>query len=241
MSIKVMQEVWDNARVTQGTLLVLLSLADSADEKSRECWPAISTIAAKSRLSERQVQRCITELQEAGIVVVTANAGRSGSNLFRIQEVTKWRGDKMSGGDAHVTGGVTPMSPGGVTPMSPKPSLRTINEPSTRESDDDLFSAKSIETPKVDKAEEAFNRFWAVYPKKSGKPAAHRNFLRAVKAGADPETIIAAAERYASSDSVLRGFAKHPQGWLTDERWNDEDLTPRQMKPRGPAWGEVVR
>lgn len=240
MSIKVMSEVWDHATVSQGTLLVLLALADSADERSRECWPAISSIAAKARLSERQVQRCIVELQSCEIIVITPNAGRSGSNLFRIQEVTKWRGDKMSGGDAHVTGGVTPMSPGGVTPMSPKPSLRTINEPSIAR-DDDLFAAEPTAAPKIDKAEEAFKRFWAAYPKKSGKPAAHRNFLRAVKGGADPEAIIRAAKVYAGSDAVVRGFAKHPQGWLTDERWNDEDLTPLPPKPRGPQWGEVVR
>jgi len=107
MSIKIMSEVWDHATVSQGTLLVLLALADSADERSRECWPAISSIAAKARLSDRQAQRCITELQEAGIVAVTPNAGRSGSNLYRVQEVTKWRGDKMSWGDTHVTQTVT--------------------------------------------------------------------------------------------------------------------------------------
>lgn len=72
--------------------------------------------------------------------------------------------------------------------------------------------------------DEAFLRFWAVYPIKKGKADAKRNFIKAVKGGADPEAIIAGAKRYAKSDDVKRGFAKHPQGWISGERWEDEDL-----------------
>lgn len=68
-----------------------------------------------------------------------------------------------------------------------------------------------------------FDEFWAVYPKKVGKPAAKKNFDRAVKAGADPGEIIAGANRYAVSVAGKEsGFVKHPQGWLTDGRWSDE-------------------
>lgn len=69
-----------------------------------------------------------------------------------------------------------------------------------------------------------FDEFWAAYPKKVGKPAAAKNFAKAIKSGADPERIIEGARRYAKTEAVQRGFVKFPQGWLTDQRWNDADL-----------------
>lgn len=92
-----------------------------------------------------------------------------------------------------------------------------------------------------------FERFWAVYPLKKAKAAAEKNWRKAVKKVA-PEIIIAAAERYANSREVSRGFAKYPQGWLTDERWLDEDVPEPSFPPKSTGghrltqnWGEVVR
>ena len=69
----------------------------------------------------------------------------------------------------------------------------------------------------------AFDLFWAEFPKKVGKTAARRNFDRVVKAGADPNEVIAGATRYAAQVAGKEhGFVKHPQGWLTDGRWSDE-------------------
>ena len=261
MSIKIMAEVWEHASVSQGTLLVLLALADSADERSRECWPAVSSLAKKARLSERQVQRCIMELVEAQMVVVFQNAGRAGSNLFRITVVTEWRGDKMSGGDAHVTGGVTPMSPGGVTPMSPKPSYRTINEPSDIV-DDGLFSAEDLpeeattKESKEVRTEEQFERFWKAYPasvRKTDKPKARTLFAQIVagrRSGipkTDPEEIIDGARRYAGTSPDPQ-YVPLPATWLNGARWEVEQVAPAVEPPRhygghrrSEAWGEVVR
>lgn len=243
MSIKIMSEVWEHASVTQGTLLVLLALADSADEKTRQCWPAVSSLASKARLSDRQVQRCISELVEAGMVEVQPNAGRSGSNLFRVSEVTKWRGDKMSGGDTHVTGGVTPTSPGGVTPTSPKPSLITVNEPSIGR--EGLFDALDEDKPKSD----GFDEFWKVYPTKAGKEDAQKAWRKAITV-APPATIIAAAARYAEwlnsgGPSEFRPQVKFAQGWLNGKRWEDPAIAPaptdRRARFQPPSHEEVFR
>lgn len=257
MSIKIMQEAWDHSQVSQGTLLVLLALADSADERSRECWPSIASIAKKARLSERQVQRCIMELVEHCVLVVFPNAGRSGSNLFRISEVSNWHGDKMSGGDAHVTGGVTPMSPGGVTPMSPKPSLRTINEPSSM-SDDDLFSEIETIAPRPTvvaekrKTEEDFDRFWRVFPagRKTDKPKAAAIFGQIVAgkhkliSKTDAEAIISGAERYAATNPDPQ-YVPIPKTWLNGARWEDVPAAPPPTHHGGHRlrqnWGEVLR
>lgn len=110
-----------------------------------------------------------------------------------------------------------------------------------------LFSAD--ETPQQDRTSEGFERFWKVYPKKAGKPAALKAWQKAMRAGADPDAVVDAAVRYAQSDAVQRGFCKHPQGWLNDQRWLDDDLpqAPKTLtleeraRRLGPQWGEVVR
>lgn len=103
--------------------------------------------------------------------------------------------------------------------------VNTDSAPIAREADLSLFPEESDGSPQVEPSKAKNNRFeefWQAYPKKVGKPAAERNFARAVKAGADPGQIIEGARRYAQSEAVQRGFVKHPQGWLSDERWNDD-------------------
>jgi hypothetical protein len=91
----------------------------------------------------------------------------------------------------------------------------------------DMGNPTSEAPPAEKPKDDSFVRFWAVYPKKAGKPAAQKAWAKAITK-ADPEAIIFAASRYAETETVARGFAKHPQGWLNDERWNDEDLKPRR-------------
>lgn len=248
-----MQEAFEHAPVDQGTLLVLIVLADSADEGTRECWPSVSRIAARARLSERQVQYCLKQLSDRGIIEIETGAGRSGTNLYRLTRHEKWGGAKTAGvgcnncggGEAHCTGGVQSTSPGGVKPIAPEPSIRTINEPS--KDCDGLFSA--MEAPKAEKPnDDGFERFWAVYPLKTAKTAARKNWGKAIKK-APAETIIAAAERYAAwvgsaKPGEFRPNVKYPQGWLSDERWKDgivEPPAPRRQSLLGPQFGEVVR
>ena len=70
---------------------------------------------------------------------------------------------------------------------------------------------------------EAFEKFWAVYPKKRAKDSALKNFQKAVKSGADPADLIAGAERYAKEVAGFdERYIKYPQGWLTEGRWKDE-------------------
>ena len=67
-----------------------------------------------------------------------------------------------------------------------------------------------------------FLRFWDAFPQKSGKPAAFKAWLAALARGADPEVIIAAAAAYRDDPARNPGKTKYPQGWLNDERYNDQ-------------------
>jgi Helix-turn-helix domain len=137
MSIKVMSRVWEGSRQSGGALLVLLAIADFADDDGL-AFPSIGTLARKARLSERQVQRVLAELAAAGELVVRPGAGRQGAHLFRVtvggatptprqnvtprQDVTP---DTMSPpARRRRRAGVTPATAQGVTPASPEPSSR---------------------------------------------------------------------------------------------------------------------
>ena len=87
MSIKIQSRVWENSHQSGGTLLVLLALADFADDNGF-CYPSLPVIAKKARLSDRQTQRAIQALQEAGELDVMPGQGVKGqggyTNRFKI-------------------------------------------------------------------------------------------------------------------------------------------------------------
>lgn len=76
-----------------------------------------------------------------------------------------------------------------------------------------------------------FDKFWSVYPRKGGKGAARRQWAAALRRGMDAEAIIAAAERYRDDPKRDPRFTKYPQGWLNDERYNDEPASAAKPAP----------
>ncbi|QND22555.1 hypothetical protein HB774_24085 [Rhizobium leguminosarum bv. viciae] len=83
MSIKVMSIVWSRAPVQGGDLLMLLALADNADENG-VAFPAVPYLASKARMTERNVQLCLRKLQRDGFIQIVPRAGPSGANKYRL-------------------------------------------------------------------------------------------------------------------------------------------------------------
>lgn len=95
------------------------------------------------------------------------------------------------------------------TPTRPDPSIEKT--PERKRSDSD-------------KAGEPFAVFWAIYPKREGKEAAARAWLKAVKI-ADAETITEGARTAAAlwnAENRERKFIPQPATWLNGGRWQDE-------------------
>lgn len=84
MSIKVSTEVWLGSRNKSGSLLVLLVLADHADDQGI-AWPGVPLLARKARLSERHTRRCLNQLVASGELQILPNQARSGRALYRIR------------------------------------------------------------------------------------------------------------------------------------------------------------
>lgn len=91
MSIAVMTEVWKNAPVAGTELLMLLALADSAND-DRECWPSLAHLQHKVRLSLPQTRKVLSKLADAGLIekVINGGKGKKGrqSNLYKIMPLT---------------------------------------------------------------------------------------------------------------------------------------------------------
>jgi hypothetical protein len=105
MSIRLMSQVWEDARIqSQAELLVLLALADHARDDGL-CWPSIRTIAAKARIEERSAQRILRRLIEKGLVELVSQGGciegHNVPNYYRVK-----------GGDAASPHGLTESHPG---------------------------------------------------------------------------------------------------------------------------------
>ncbi len=83
MSIEVMSAVWKHAPVKGGDLLVLLALADHANDRGM-CWPSIPKLAEKSRLKERQVYTIIGRLERKGLIDVDHGEGSRRGNFYRV-------------------------------------------------------------------------------------------------------------------------------------------------------------
>ena len=83
MSIRIMSAVWESAPVEGGSLLGLLAMADFANENGI-CWPSVPSLARKSRLSERQVQRVLRDLEDAKLIMVDAGTGPHGANTYKV-------------------------------------------------------------------------------------------------------------------------------------------------------------
>jgi len=78
-----MNRVWDKAHVGSNQLLVLLALADRADEDGI-CWPGVAYLAERARVQDRQVQRIIQELVRTGELVVQHGTGRGFTNHYLV-------------------------------------------------------------------------------------------------------------------------------------------------------------
>lgn len=83
MSVKILSQVWEHAAVEGRTLLVLLAIADWANDNG-VAYPGMEAIAKKARCGVRTAQRAIEELQAAGLLSVQRNAGRYGTNLYIV-------------------------------------------------------------------------------------------------------------------------------------------------------------
>lgn len=81
---------------------------------------------------------------------------------------------------------------------------------------------------------EAFNIFWAVYPRKDAKTQARTAFEKKIKTPEMAEQVIEAVKQRRGIWSTDLKFIPLASTWLNNERWNEEAKTPTPI-PRAPS------
>ncbi|WP_185802962.1 helix-turn-helix domain-containing protein [Pontivivens nitratireducens] len=128
MSIKIMSRIWESGGLKPTEKLILLSLADHANDDG-VCYPSLARLVAKTGLSERGAQSTIKNLEERGWLQIERNAGPRGCNVFTVltpeldaeppQEVRPRRRCTPAGGAPNPRRRCTPTPAGG----APEPSF----------------------------------------------------------------------------------------------------------------------
>ena len=96
MSVAMLSRVWKQSKSRRNELLVLLAIADFANDDG-EAWPSIKTLAAKSRLCERETRYALRRLEHTGEIKTRPAKGKAGCNLYRII-VSEPEGHSVQGG-----------------------------------------------------------------------------------------------------------------------------------------------
>ncbi len=78
-----MSAVFESKTLPATARLVMLALADHADDEGR-CYPSIRRLCERTGLTERSVQNSVKYLCENGYLTVSMNAGPKGVNLYTV-------------------------------------------------------------------------------------------------------------------------------------------------------------
>ena len=74
---------FDNQSVRGNAKLVTLALANYANDKG-SAWPSVETLAKKTGLSKRQIQRLLPQIEKAGLLKITTGGGRKRTHRYQF-------------------------------------------------------------------------------------------------------------------------------------------------------------
>lgn len=191
MSLDVMTAVWKHSDAKGTDLLLLLALADNADDEGF-CFPSYPYLAAKTRMSDRTVRRRITELCDTDelTLVASGRGGRSNEYMVNIRALrekpdhTPKRGGQN---DRGATGQIA-QAPGQQVAASTVISNHQEKEPVADATGDQLFDTPGVKQVDagVSQAQEVVE-IWTHYvatfdpPRKELTPSRSRLIERALK------------------------------------------------------------
>ena len=147
---------------------------------------------------------------------------------------------ELPGGSERAPAGAQSEPPSYIPIVSDVSDLTTATADADGESDGALFPAADSSArsePKTDPAER-FAEFYKTYPRKKAPGRALAAWIKAVKAGAEPQVIIEAAERFAARCQRTRkdtNYIPYPATWLNDQSWADEDEHEGYRSYQNPA------
>lgn len=191
--------VWQQSRSKKNARLLLLAIADCANDAGLNAFPSVAELVRKTGLSERGVQSTIADLVALGELLVHRNAGPGGCNRYQVvmTPADSAGGANPAGADSAPPAKRAPRksrTPQKTTPTPAGSAPGTVLEPSEKISSSKRSSLAG--KPKQDPAEEStgqrVNRLARLYTdrvKLSNFNAVAGVVRKAVNAGVGDELI----------------------------------------------------
>ncbi len=205
-----MTAVWAYSKAAGTDLLVLLALADIADDNG-ECWPSVGYVGRKCRIDPSTARRRIQSLEKLGEVIVIHGAGKArlpGMTATNRYQIVVHMPDEVEGGDSRVTptgarGPLAPVPGGSLAPVPPNTSVRHVNDTSLTRGD----------------FEDDFSEVWNLYPRKLDRAKALKAYAVQRKAGVSANDLMAAVKHYSEAVAGTETrFIKHGATFFGPDR-----------------------
>lgn len=237
-----MSLVWDNFDQGGSEKLVMLAMADWCNDEGLSLHPSHDAVAKKCCLSRSQAQRVVKTLVDDGFIEVVGNqfGGAPGTTKKYRLCVEKLRATDSANAthvqpltdSTHATGSVDAT---GSThaPRRVAPSTETGSTHATQTTIEPPIEPPVLNPLPLDSVDDKFLEFWTAYPKKVGKEAARKVWVRIKKHAESLNAILIALAWQSSSDQWTKNqgqFIPNPSTYLSQQRWLDEQPTATQSK-----------
>jgi hypothetical protein len=167
---------------------------------------SIGSLAQANDCGRDSIRSAVIELEEAGYLIRSQDRN-TGGQFAEVLWVTNDPSDN-------------PLSD---KPLSGNPT--TVNPTPKKNNPKEEHKKEELPQPK---AEDMFERFWNLYPRKVEKIDAHKAYRKAVSK-VSPDTVIEGVVRLASDPNLPpKQFVPYPASWLRAGGWTNEPYPPRQ-------------
>lgn len=229
-----MARVWAGSKHGGSALLMLLAIADFADDDGN-AYPSVATLATKCRMKPRNAQFVLRELRLSGELEVRENEGPRGTNLYRVtlaQGVQRLAGVQPATGAQSSAGmqavaGMQAASGRGAEPCA-EPLQRIAPEPSKnhQEPSGPVAELPSTRRSGIERPADVDPRVWADWLE-----------LRKTKKAPVTQTVLASLREEAQkaglslsmclSECCLRGWQGFKAEWLQSGQTKQSAAAPR--------------
>lgn len=97
VSVKVMGMVWEAGPRSAADRMMLLALADNANDDGGQCWPSVDRLAAKCCVQERAARYALRRLEKAGWITTTVGGqGARATSHYQIELSVLRRGQETA-------------------------------------------------------------------------------------------------------------------------------------------------
>lgn len=190
------------------TKIVLYWLADHHNGETGMCFPSLKTLAKECEMDVATVKRHLIHLESVGL----------------IERYKRHRDNGSQTSTQYILRMIEPLAQN-----APAPGAKCATPLAQNNTPHNLGNNNLGNKPNISaKADDGFDEFWSIVPRKIGKGQARKAWRAALKKS-NAATIIAGMRGYAQQrEGQDQQYTAHPATWLNGERWLDETAPSQQ-------------